>query len=191
MSAQPACYKHPDRLSVEHCEVCQRPVCGACLWYAESGERLCPDHATEWLQAGKAVTPPERYADGIHHSQASAAQPPAQRIPYKGNGTDLTALVALVTGLAALLTCAGFAYVLPFLALGLGLVAVLQAKDALNPQRAQWMGAVGLAGGGIFLLFVLAMFVFFAACFLLVTLASSSGPGPYVVTPLPLATVTP
>jgi len=191
MATQAICYKHPDRLAVEHCEACQRPVCGACLWYAESGERLCPDHASEWLEAGKAVTPPERYAAGIHHSQASAAQPPAQNIPYKGNGTDLTALAALMTGLGALLTCAGFAYILPILALGLGLVAVLQSKDALNPQRARWMGLVGLAGGGVFLLFFLLMVVFFASCFLLTMLASSSGPGPYVVTPIPFSTATP
>ena len=40
---------------------------------AESGERLCPDHAADFLKAGKTVTPPERYAEGIVHSEASAA----------------------------------------------------------------------------------------------------------------------
>lgn len=191
MAAQPTCYKHSDRLSVEHCEVCQRPVCGACLWYAESGERLCPEHATEWLQAGKTVSPPETYAEGIHHSQASAAQLPAQNIPYKGNGTDLTALAALITGVTALFACAGLYYLIPILALGLGLVAVLQAKDALNPSRARWMGMVGLASGGLFLMFVLGIIVFFSACMILAMLASSSGSGPVVVTPPPFLTATP
>ena len=110
------CYRHPTRLAVEHCEQCRRPVCGSCLWYAESGERLCPDHAADFLKAGQTVTPPERYADGIVHSEASAAQPAGVSLPYQGNATDLNALVAGVIGVSALLTCVGQAWLLPFLA---------------------------------------------------------------------------
>jgi len=175
-----ACFRHPDRLAVEQCEVCRRPLCGACLWYAESGQRLCADHAAELLRAGQAVTPPERYAEGIHHSQRSAAAPPQPNLPYKGNSTDVTALVAAVTGLASLLSCGGFYYFLPLIALVLGLVAWLQAKDAFDPKRARWLGVVGLAGGGVFILTVLAFFAFFALCFILqFALVSQVGnPGP-------------
>lgn len=187
MSIQSACYRHPERLAVEHCERCQRPVCGACLWYAESGERLCPDHAAESLQAGQSVTPPERYADGIHHSQASAAQIPQPDLPYKGNSTDLTALAALITGLAAFLSCAGLYYAIPFIAFVLGLVAWLQAKDAFDPRRARWMGMVGLAGGSLFILAVLGVIALVMMCFVLqFALISSASGGPrFVPTPVP------
>lgn len=184
VSATPACFRHLDRLAVEHCEVCKRPVCGACLWYAESGERLCPDHATEWLQAGKAVTPPERYAEGIHHSQRSAAAPPQPDLPYKGNSTDVMALAAAITGLASLLSCGGFYYFLPLIALVLGLIAWLQAKDAHDPGRARWLGVVGLAGGSVFILSVLAIMALFGLCFFL-QFALISSPGPSFPTPLP------
>jgi hypothetical protein len=194
MSTPAACYRHPDRHAVEHCETCQRPVCGACLWYAESGERLCPDHAAEALHAGRDVTPPERYADGIVHSQASAARAPQADAPYKGNSTDLTALAALIAGLGAILACAGLYYLIPLIAFILGLVAWLQYKDALNPQRARWMGLVGLAGGSLFILIVLAGLALVALCFILqfALLASSSGgPGPTFPTATPFPTPTP
>lgn len=190
MAAQEACYRHADRLAVEHCEICRRPLCGACLWYAESGQRLCADHAAELLRAGQTVTPPERYAEGIHHSQRSAAAPPQPDLPYKGNSTDVTALVAAVTGLASLLACGGFYYFLPLIALVLGLVAWLQAKDAHDPNRARWLGVVGLAGGSVFILGVLAFLAFFALCFILqFALVSQVGnPGPSFPTPFPTLT---
>lgn len=180
-----ACYRHPTRLAVEHCEECSRPVCGSCLWYAESGERLCPDHAADFLKAGQTVTPPERYAEGIVHSEASAAQPSAAQLPYQGNSTDLGALVAGLAGLVALLTCTGQAWVLPIVAFGLGLVAWLHSRDAANPNRTRWLAGLGLAGGGVYLLFILAWVGFFALCALTAVISSlSSGPG-VVPTPPP------
>src|SRR5687768_12426257 len=115
MSTEP-CFRHPERASVEHCEICRRPVCGLCLWYAESGERLCPDHAVEFQQAGKQVIPPDRYAAGIALSQASAARPAQPQAPYQGNSVDVTALIAAVTGGLTLAWCAGFAWLIPLLA---------------------------------------------------------------------------
>ncbi len=187
------CYRHPTRLAVEHCEACRRPVCGSCLWYAESGERLCPDHAADFLKAGQTVTPPERYADGIVHSEASAAQPAGAKLPYQGNSTDLNALVAGVIGAAALLTCAGQAWLLPLLAFGVGLVAWLQARHATNPSRARWLAGLGVAGGGVYLLFMLAWVAFTAVCVLTVILSSLST-GPRIVpipTPFPVTPFTP
>ena len=190
MTSQPACFRHVDRLAVEQCEVCRRPVCGACLWYAESGERLCPDHAAEWLQAGKTVTPPERYADGILPSQQSAAQPPQREIPYKGNSVDVMALAALMAGLAALLSCAGLTWALPIMALALGLVAWLQSRDALDPRRARWMGLIGVTGGGVFVLFFIGLVACFCSVFLFAALLPS-GSGSNFPTPLPFLTPTP
>jgi hypothetical protein len=192
MSTPATCYRHPDRLAVEHCETCQRPVCAACLWYAETGERLCPEHAAAALQAGRDVTPPEHYAEGILHSQASAARAPQAGAPYKGNSTDVTALAALIVGLAALLSCAGLTYALPLIAFILGLVAWLQARDALDPQRARWMGLVGLAGGSLFIVAVLAAIAFVALCFMLqFALVSAGSRGPGFPLPTPTTTLVP
>src|SRR5689334_16864137 len=107
MASAATCYLHPTLLAVEHCEVCRRPVCGSCLWYAQDGRRLCPDHAAELLRAGQTVAPPERYAEGIAASEASAARQTQPGPRYQGNGVDLTALVAALTGGAALLLCTG------------------------------------------------------------------------------------
>ena len=191
--AADVCYRHPTRPAVEHCEQCRRPVCGSCLWYAASGERLCPDHAADRLHAGEVVTPPERYAEGIAASEAAAARSPEARWPYQGNSTDLTALIAGLAGLGALLTCTGLAWALPFVAFGLGLVAWLQSRDAASPGRTRWLAGLGLAGGGVYLLFILAWFAFFAVCALTVVLSSlSSGPvvGP-VPTPVPFTQIAP
>jgi hypothetical protein len=170
MAAADVCYRHPDRPAVAHCDVCARPVCGACLWSAESGQRLCPDHA---------ATPPERPA---------AATAPA--LPYQGNGTDVSALVAGIIGGAALLSCAGLVWVLPFAGFILGLVALLQARQAANPRRTRWLAGVGLAGGGLYLLFIVGWLLVVLACvmpvwFSLLTAGPRVGPFP---TPLPPVT---
>ena len=186
MATPATCYRHPDRLAVEQCETCRRPVCAACLWYAETGERLCPEHASAALQAGRPVTPPDHYAEGHQHSQASAARPPEAQAPYKGNSTAVPALAALMAGIAATLACFGLTYVLPLIAFILGLVAWLQARDALNPQRARWMGLVGLAGGSLFIVAVLAGLALVAMCFILqFALVSSANRGPILPLPTP------
>lgn len=168
------CYRHPARPAVEHCELCRRPVCGSCLWYAEAGRRLCPDHAADALRAGENVIPPERYAEGIGHAEAAAARPPARAVPYQGNSTDVTALLAAATGLMALLTCAGLSWAVPLVALALGLVALIQARDALEPARTRLLAWLGVAGGGFYLLVIAAVVGGMALCMLAGLAASAS-----------------
>ena len=181
------CYQHPDRPAVEQCEICQRPVCGSCLWYAESGERLCPAHAAEWQQAGRPVAPPGRYAAGIESSEISAANPTPADAPYRGNSIDLGALVAAVIGLAGLASCAGLVWALPFVAFLVGLVSWLHARDAVNPRRARWLAGLGLAGGA---LFFLSIFLTFAACLLFGFLPALIASG-FRATPTPFPLPTP
>jgi hypothetical protein len=163
-------------------------VCGSCLWYAEAGERLCPDHAADALKAGQAVTPPERYADGIAHSEASAERPAAPDLPYKGNSTDLGALVAALAGAMALLSCAGLSWILPLVAFALGLVAWLQARDAANPGRTRALAGLGLAGGGIFVVFFIGLGLMMTMCVLLAILSNVSAGPRLVPTPIPIPT---
>ena len=115
-------------------------------------------------------------------------RPPAAEAPYKGNSTDVGALIAAVVGVAALAACAGVVWALPLLAFFLGLVNWLNANDALDPKRTRWLSGLGMAGGGIFVLVGLA---FLAACvvcsflpLLIASLSNSSG----FPTPLPTAT---
>lgn len=186
-----ACFRHPERASVEHCEICRRAVCGLCLWYAESGERLCPDHAAEFQQAGKQVIPPDRYAAGIALSEASAARPSQPQVPYQGNSVDVTALIATVLGSLTLVWCAGMIWVIPLLAFLFGLTSWLQAKSAVDPQRTRWLSGLGMAGGGVFLGFFIFIALMFSLCFFSFFAASGLiGPrlGP---TPIPFPTITP
>ena len=172
-----SCYRHPTRLAVEQCEDCRRPVCGACLWYGEGGKRLCPDHAADALHAGQEVAPPERYAEGILHAQMSAARPAAGELPYKGNSTDVTALVAAISGVSALAACVGLSWVIPFVAFALGLVGVLQARDSADPGRTRLLAGLGLASGGIFVLMVLGFVLLVMLCALTISLTNfSTGP---------------
>lgn len=189
-TAADTCYRHPDRLAVEHCETCHKPVCGACLWYAEAGQRLCPDHAADQLRAGQAVQPPERYAAGIAPSQASAAQAAPAPAPYQGNQTDLTALAAAFAGASALLACAGFAWLMPVVALVLGVAAWLQHRQALDPRRTQQLSLVGLAGGGVLVLAVAAMVILFSLCFV-VQFALIARGGRVIITPIPTPLIVP
>jgi len=186
-----ACFRHPGRASVEHCEICRQAVCGLCLWYAESGERLCPDHAAEFQQAGKKVIPPDRYAAGIALSEASAARPFQPEAPYQGNSADVTALIAAVMGGLTLAWCAGLAWIIPLLAFFVGLAGWLQAKSALNPQRTRWLSGLGMASGGVLLGIAIFMALMFSLCFFSFFAASGligPGSGPTLI---PFATITP
>ena len=185
MSPQ-TCHRHPGRMAVEHCETCGRPVCGSCLWYAEAGQRLCPDHAADQLKDGHTVIPPERYSEGIPASEVSAARQPALKVPYTGNSTDLTALMAAISGATGLLFCAGLSWVIPLFAFALGLVAWLQARDSLDASRTRWLAGLGMAGGGVYVFVILIFFLAFAMCFLSAMVASWA---PAVrVTPIPFPT---
>lgn len=68
------CVNHPEKASVENCEVCGLPLCNFCLYYTEDGQRLCQRHAEEAQTQGKVVHPPEAYAEGIVSAQIRATE---------------------------------------------------------------------------------------------------------------------
>jgi hypothetical protein len=146
-------------------------------------------HGELWQLQGKAVSPPERYADGIAYSQISAAEPPKPQIPYTGNSNDLNAFIALLMGIASVLACYGFWYVLPVAGFLLGLMAWLHARDSLNPRRTKWLAGGAMASSGVLLLVAFGFIVFILMCMVFsLSLPVRSGPPPtpyFFPTPTP------
>lgn len=162
-----SCTFHPDHVAIEHCEVCHRPLCDLCLWYADDGRRLCASHARAYASTGGEVHPPETYDEALQPREITdpTLPPPRDQAPYRGNSTDLYAALAVVMGATSLASCMGFAYCLPVLSGILGLVAVMNAKNALDPQRTRTFGAIGI---GIGLLALIPILLFFSYFFIMV-----------------------
>lgn len=171
------CVNHPDRAAIEKCEVCGKPLCGYCLYYTEDGQRLCEQHAQTAKLNGLTIIPPAVYADGIIPSQAEAKrQAQAERaidaafdlsdldVPrprgavskkrpiYQGNNNDLNAFLGMIFGVLAIASCCGITYCLPFVALLMGIMALINAKDAVDPSRTRQQGIIAILTGGVFAL---------------------------------------
>ena len=66
------CANHPDRIALERCEVCGKPLCAYCLYYTGDGQRLCQDHADEARLMGVHIEEPAAYADQLIGAQIGA-----------------------------------------------------------------------------------------------------------------------
>lgn len=153
------CYRHPDRPAIEQCETCGRPVCAACLWYTEDGERLCEEHAAGRKATGEPIVPPERYVEAHDDAQADALRGAhTATAPYQGNTIDVLALVAAVVGVVAFSLNFGGIYVLPIFGLVLGALAVLQAGQSLNRKRTATLGWIALGASVVGIVFWLVIF---------------------------------
>ena len=148
------CYRHPERPAIEHCETCGRPLCAACLWYTEDGERLCAEHAAARKAIGEAVIAPDKYLEAHDDVEADALRrAPAPTAPYQGNTLDVLALVAVVIGVVAFSANFGGIYLFPIFGIVLGIVAVLQARQSLNPKRTTTLGWVAIGTSAVGILF--------------------------------------
>jgi hypothetical protein len=88
--------------------------------------------------------------------------PALPRKVYRGNGWDITALLATATGVLAILSCGSFGfmvYCLPLLPLILGIVAVVAARRAAEPRRSRVLGWIGLGSGALTTLLLIALAV--------------------------------
>jgi hypothetical protein len=182
------CVFHPNRAAVEHCEVCNRALCGRCLWYTEDGHRLCEIHAKEREAGGETIQHPDTYAEAI--SNQLVARPSGEKgngqpgddekdnkIPYKGNSQDLTALIAAVMSLTVLFSCMGGAYCLPIAALLLGIIGYANASQAVDPHRTRLLSGASLGVGGLMVLGLVACIgTYFFFILISVFTASMSGP---------------
>ena len=178
------CTYHPERPAVEHCEVCQQPLCDLCLWYADDGRRLCVSHARAYESTGGKIYSPDTYDDGIYdagiRSPSDAAlsiteSPPVNRIPYRGNSHDVNALIAALVGVTSLASCFGFMYCFPFIAGILGLVSVMNAKYALDPKRTRTLGYIGLGVGIAGLIPILLFIGYMGIMALAISISAATG----------------
>ncbi len=149
------CHFHPDRIALERCEVCQKPLCAYCLYYTEEGQRMCIDHAEQAQQLGLKIEQPGLYTNQLIMAQAGAQrklereQTQGDERLYRGNSIDLTALLGMILGIISLGACFGMAYCLPFVAVLLSLMALFNAKKAFDPQRTRRLSLLGLLMPGL------------------------------------------
>lgn len=147
------CVNHPDDQAVEQCESCRVPLCGRCLWYAESGQRLCERCARAWQEVGHTVYPPEQFAEGIEPSLHPPTKKLEQRGRYSGNDIDLAGFAAACLGGMVVLYCVPcLNMIAPLLGLIVGIWALGDVKRAINPSRTKLLAGIGVACGGLVLL---------------------------------------
>jgi uncharacterized membrane protein len=103
--------------------------------------------------------------------------PPAT---FKGNAYDLTSLVAVLSGIGILflcLTCNMGFYLMPFVAIFLGIVGVFMAQKSINPQRTQLLSWLGIGSGlAVILISVIGITLYIL---LLILLMRNTGYGQY------------
>ena len=95
---------------------------------------------------------------------------------FEGNAHDLTALIALICGAIVLLICVSCGlgiYLLPVVAIVLGVIGVMMAKNAVNPQRSQLWSWLGIGSGVVAVL--LALFAFAVYIILIFGFVKGSG----------------
>jgi hypothetical protein len=167
------CENHPDRIALERCEVCHKPLCAYCLYYTEDGQRPCQEHAEEARRRGLRVEEPGTYAAQLIGAQAGATRKEergraaSDEELYKGNSNDLMAFVGLLTSGISAAACCGGAYCLPLVGFVLSLVAVINAKKSFDPKRTRRLGVIGLLVSGVWVVVI-------ASCILMYGLSVSS-----------------
>lgn len=97
-------------------------------------------------------------------------------ITFMGNSYDLTSVVAVTVGGVVLFTCftcnLGW-YCLPIIPIILGIVALVSAKDSVDPERTKKLSWLGIGSGvAIIILVVLAFVAYFAFLFFVIGMES-------------------
>ena len=109
-------------------------------------------------------------------SEIEPTREPASRrnITFMGNTYDLAALVALITGAVVLLLCLSCgmgSYCLPLAPIVAGLIGLLSADRAADPQRTRLHAWLGLGAGGLAILLMAVGIVAYVALLLFVAKA--------------------
>ncbi len=110
--------------------------------------------------------------------EGEARLPAAPQVTFRGNTYDLVSLGSLGTAALILFSCVtcnmGY-YCLPFLAVILGAIGVLSARQAVDEERTRLWSWLGLAGGGFILLAMLACFVLYIGFIVLAAISDGWG----------------
>jgi hypothetical protein len=129
----------------------------------ESGTAAEPEHP-----------PVETQPQPAAQTEAAPGKPD---VTFMGNSYDLSAVVGLTTGAIVLLSCLtcnlGF-YCLPFVPMVLGVVGLLAAKDAVNPERTRLLSWLSVGSGALILLLI-AVFVVLYLGFIVFVIAAENG----------------
>jgi hypothetical protein len=92
------------------------------------------------------------------------AHPGKPTITFKGNTYDLMSLGSLIAGVLILfscLTCNMGYYCLPFIPAVLGIVGVITARQAVEPERTRLWSWLSIAASGIVFLLIAAAIVLY------------------------------
>jgi hypothetical protein len=160
------CAVHQDRIAVERCEVCRKPLCAYCLYYTEDGQRLCQAHAEEARRRGMRIEEPSAYAAQLIGAQVGADRKEKRGLTsgdselYKGNSNDLMAFVGMLVGMITLTMCCGGACLLPIAGFAISVVALLNIGKSYDRRRTRRYAILGALLSGVWVLLI-------AACFML------------------------
>jgi len=121
-------------------------------------------------QTANEMTPDETVSEPAPEKPSEANPPLAT---WHANGSDLTALAALSSGLLMVFTCLtcnlGF-YCLPVLPVLLGVIGVAIASRAVNPRQSKLWSWIGLGSGAVVILLIIAGVVLYFAFLLVIIL---------------------
>jgi hypothetical protein len=97
----------------------------------------------------------------------TAAPSQRPRVTFRGNSYDLTALAALVIGIIVVLMCVTLGqavYCLPVAAVALGIIGLVMARDAIDPERTRLWSWLGIGSGGLTILLAAALMLTYFLC---------------------------
>jgi len=125
-----------------------------------------PTESTSIENSQEALPTPDEGAAGL---------PAAPQVTFRGNTYDLVSLGSLGTAALILFSCVtcnmGY-YCLPVIAVILGAVGVLGARQSVDEDRTRLWSWLGIAAGGFILLAMVVCFVLYIGFFVL---AAASG----------------
>jgi hypothetical protein len=96
--------------------------------------------------------------------QSSTAEPQTSfaQITFQGNSYDLASVVGVTIGAVTLLACVtcnmGY-YCLPIIAIVLGIIGLVSAKDSVDPERTRLLSWLSLGSGAVIVLLILLVMV--------------------------------
>jgi hypothetical protein len=104
-------------------------------------------------------------------------------VTFMGNSYDLTSVVGATVGGVVLFTCVtcnfGW-YCLPIIPIILGIIALVSAKDSVDPERTRKLSWIGIGSGAFFIIIgILAFIAYFAFLFFVIGIESMSSYGGY------------